>query len=467
MNYETEIKEIENSKDRVAWAIAMSVCNGNESKARECYPRFLEDLKNTSVFFLKVSSFETRYTIERKAVIKELSKLVGYDTLPYIDKQCAMAKRNFFKGVSDEFISFYNRTAKKYGKYGVGYEAIEKLYHEGRIKELDEKIANIDKYQAYRFIRESASNKNEVKELDIVGKQFDEIKAKFKVSTLEDLLFMGIEMESFFIDTSNKSELQKKIIERNKDSFRKRMGVGKDYNLDKETFEALQNQINQIYNFNLYRQSLDNSNLKDFFDYYGYEYNGHNLKHTVGMLMSVLPAAAICGTHNLGDDKNKHCMYGAFILDKPTYNQNMVVTHESVHALERVCGEGKPFWRSYCSINEAMTEYFALRAQQYLKGNVMESHNNNPDGEYSCAYTNMLSLVEVLEKSPYWNDFLEAKFNGKNEELIQKVGRNNMRKIRDLFISCNCLETIDTYSQKHYAETLEKLINKIYLRRNK
>ena len=110
----------------------------------------------------------------------------------------------------------------------------------------------------------------------IIGKQFDEIKKKVKVSTLEDLLFMGIEMESFFIDTSNKSDNQKKIIERNKDSFRKRMGVGKDYNLDKETYEVLKNQINQIYNFNLYRQALDNSNLKDFFSYYGYEYNGHN-----------------------------------------------------------------------------------------------------------------------------------------------------------------------------------------------
>ena len=78
-----------------------------------------------------------------------------------------------------------------------------------------------------------------------------------------------------------------------------------------------------------------------------------------------------------------------------------------------------------------------------------------------------VNLVIPNERSPYWNDFLEAKFNGKNEELIKKVGRNNMRKIRDIFISCNCLETVDTYSQRHYAESLEKLINKIYLRRNK
>ena len=467
MSYESEILEIENNKEMIARAISMGIFDGDEKRAREHYPRFLEDIKNTTVFFLKVNSFETRYTIERKKVVKELSDFVGYDTLPYLDKQCAMAIRPFFKDVSDGFIEFYKKNSKRYARYGIGYEALERLYKEEKIEELNKIIEKIDKYQAFKFVREQSMNSKERKELPIIGKQFDELKAKFKLSNLDDLLILGVEVESFLVDTSNKSEAQKKIIERNKAQFRKRIGAKEDFELTKENVELIKNQINQVYNFNLYRQALDNSNLKEFFQNNGFEYNGENLEHVVGMLMSVLPAAAICGTHEFENGKTKHCMYGAFILDKTIVHQNMIVTHEFIHALERVNKDEKPFWRRYCSINEAMTEYFALRAQNYLEGNVLSSHTSNPDSEYTCAYTNMLPLVEVLERSPYWNDFLDAKFNGNVDALVKKIGKNNMRKIRDIFICSNCLETNDIDSQRSYAASLEKLINKIYARRNK
>lgn len=467
MSYESEILEIENNKAMITKAIALGIFDGDEKKAREQFPIFLEDIKNTSVFFLKVNSFETGYTIERKAVIKELSDFVGHDTLPYLDKTCAMAIRPFFKDVSSDFIEFYKKNARKYGRYGVGYEDLEKIYNEGKVAELDKIIERIDKYQAFKFVREQSMNSKERKNVPIIGKQFDELKAKFKLNTLDDLLVLGTEIESFFIDISNMSEEQKKIIERNKASFRTRIGAKEDYKLTRENAELIKNQINQVYNFNLYRQALDNSNLKEFFTNNGFEYNGENLEHAVGMLMSVLPAAAICGTHTFKEGKTKHCMYGAFILDKTITHQNMIVTHEFIHALEKTKEGEKPFWRRYCSINEAMTEYFALRAQKYLSRNILSSHTNNPDSEYTCAYTNMLPLVEVLERSPYWNDFLDAKFNGNTDALVAKIGRNNMRKIRDKFISCNCLETKDIHSQRSYAESLEKLINKIYARRNK
>ena len=108
--------------------------------------------------------------------------------------------------------------------------------------------------------------------------------------------------------------------------------------------------------------------------------------------------------------------------------------HEFIHSLERIKeDQGKPFWRRYCSINEAMTEYFAQRTQKYLVGNVMDSHLDNEYSPYTCAYTNMLPLIEVLEKGPYWQDFLSAKFNGNVEELVKKIGRNNLRNIRDKF----------------------------------
>ena len=158
MSYESEILEIENNKAMITKAIALGIFDGDEKKAREQFPIFLEDIKNTSVFFLKVNSFETGYTIERKAVIKELSDFVGHDTLPYLDKTCAMAIRPFFKDVSSDFIEFYKKNARKYGRYGVGYEDLEKIYNEGKVAELDKIIERIDKYQAFKFVREQSMN---------------------------------------------------------------------------------------------------------------------------------------------------------------------------------------------------------------------------------------------------------------------------------------------------------------------
>ena len=468
MTYSMEIKEVENSKSKIAWAITMGIFNGDEQLAKKYYPRFLQDINESTVFFLKVNSFQTRYTIERKKVIKELSDYLGYDTLPYLDKQASIAIRIFPKTDTSEFAIFYRKNAKRYARYGVSADKLEELYNANKIDELNSLIDKIDKYQAFKFIREQSMNNKELKELPIVGKQFEELKEKFKLSTLDDLLVLGIEIDSFFIDTSNKNEDEIKVIEENKSSFRNRISENKDYQLPKEIAEKIKDQINLVYNFNLYRQVLDNSNLKDFFAINDFEYNSDNLDHAVSIILSVATAAAICATHEYKEGKLKHCIFGASILDKTLKHQNTIITHEFVHALERINkDQGKPFWRRYCSINEAMTEYFALRSQKYLDGNIINSHLDNEESEYKCAYTNMLLLVEVLEQSPYWQDFLDAKFNGNVEALVKKIGEKNLRSIRDKFISCSCLEDNDISSQRMYAESLRKLINKIYIRRNK
>ena len=467
MNYTIEINDINSKKEKIAFAISMSVANGNEEEAMKIYPRFLSDLNSSTVFFLYLKSFESRYKIERRAAIEKLSDFLGYDTRPFIDHEAKVVLTKYFDDPSSKVVEFYKRNAKRYARFGLTYDRIKQLYNENKIDELEALIGEINKYQRFKFIQEFSSRSKENKEIPIIGKQFDDLKTRFKISTLDDLLTLSTEIDSFFVDTRELDNKQRQIIENDRDSFRRRFGVNKYYMMDEEYALSLKNQINQVYNFNLYRQALDNSNIRDFFVLNGYEYNGENLDHVLGMLMSLPGAVGICGHHDYGDGKQKHCFYTIELLKKTTTHQNMIITHEFIHALERINEGERPFWKAYRGINEAMTEYFALRAQEYLDGNIISNHSDNEHSPYRCAYTNMLPLVEVLEKSPYWQDFLSAKFDGNIDGLIKKIGRGNLIKIRDTFISCNCLEENDYSSQRMYADRLDKLIKKIYLRRNK
>ena len=113
MDYSSEIKEIQNSKPKIAMALALGIFNGSERKALEVYPGFLADLEATSVFFLEVKSFDTTYTLGRKKAINALADYCGYEVLPFIDKKATMKVKPFFDHETPEFIAFYTKNGNK------------------------------------------------------------------------------------------------------------------------------------------------------------------------------------------------------------------------------------------------------------------------------------------------------------------------------------------------------------------
>ena len=68
-----QLKEIEDSKEDIARAIALSVCNGDEVVARENYGYFKYVLVNkTKPFIVEVKGFSSTYMKETEALIKKL-----------------------------------------------------------------------------------------------------------------------------------------------------------------------------------------------------------------------------------------------------------------------------------------------------------------------------------------------------------------------------------------------------------
>ena len=174
--------------------------------------------------------------------------------------------------------------------------------------------------------------------------------------------------------------------------------------------------------------------------------------------MTVLNASAICFHNDFGDGKLKHCWFGKFLMNESAYCQNMVVVHELIHSLEPNNYSNGSFCKDYWYLNEAMTEYFATRAQKYLGDNVMKNHGNE-DTPYTCWYSKMLPLVEVLENSFYWNYFLDAKFNGNLGGLINIIGKRNLSIINKIFMDCINTESIDYEEREKLVKKLTELLD--------
>jgi len=467
MNEALELEEIEKSKGKIAYAIAMSIANGNRETTELLFPRFFHDLSNTNVFFLNAHSYSSKYELERNEIIQELIKFTRYDPSAYLDGRATVKIRDFFDGEPKAFVEFYKKNANKYAEYGIEYDGLKEVYQAKKIKELDGILKKLKKYKIAKNIFDYYIRENEFKALDRIDKKFIELKNKFKVSTLDDLFALGTEVDSFLVSPFKMNAEQRKILEANRDSFRKRIGAKKSYMLNVSTAKKLKEKINEVYNFHIYTQVFNHSNIKDFFNQHQYQYTVENLKSTIGAYLTVLPSAAICFQHDYGDGRNKHCFFGSFLQNKPSYFQNRVILHEFVHALESYPDWYKGFGYNYNAINEAMTEYLAARAQEYLnKPIITPKENESGLNDYACKYESMLGLVRVLEDSPYWGHFLRAKFDNQIDELEQTLGKNNFKEIDNIFRYCSTVETFDGYTQQNLENKLSNLLLNIEKEKN-
>lgn len=473
--YVNEIKEITNSKENIVWAISMSIANGDENLAKELYPIFKESImNNTTVFFADVKNFESTYELEKKELIKKFSDFLGYDVSGYINGEVKIARTVYgygFNNVDPKIIEMYEKNERTYLRYGITKARFVDLYlNKGKegINELNSYVKLVKKKLAFSWFKDFISRRKEIKKVPIMNARFEALKDKYGIDNIDDLLTLNTEIDSFFIDESILDEKEKEIVRKNRGNFKRRLNKDDSYVLTLQEASALKKEILEVYNFHLYRQAFEKTNIRDFFKYYEYEYSADNLKHMFSALGTISNASALCNHHDYGDGKGMHCMFGAGLLEKSSAQINNVVLHEFIHSLENQNPNDKVFWKEYRNVNEAITEYLAKRGMKYLNGDVMPSRKDNKDEEaYKCAYDNMLPLVKTLEESPYWKDFLDAKFNGNVKKLEQKIGRLNALRIEYCFISCHCLDYDDTSSQQIYVDQLNRILKRIEKRERK
>ena len=108
IKYEEQIKQINDSKENIARAIALAVYDGDEKKAEKAENYFRNILVNeTKTFIVDYDVLHTKYYMDLKAIINEISEVVGYDVSKFalskftINKQQVINKqivdKNLFK----------------------------------------------------------------------------------------------------------------------------------------------------------------------------------------------------------------------------------------------------------------------------------------------------------------------------------------------------------------------------------
>lgn len=465
--YAAQIREIEERKDDMAKAIALGLSDGNLEKAKEYYEIFKKTIVNdTKYFFLEVSDFQTQYMVEVNSMVDKLNAVIGKDIRPYLFGNIAVASGSNIAGVvkskKTKIEKIYDKYENEYKSLGIDKNDIQRVYNQGGMRKIDELNKLIKQVKSKTFMMEHknilSSIKDSLKQKPMT-KALERLNSKYHIGQIDDLLKINTEIDSFLIDTSKLSKEQRSLVEENRNSYRSRIGENEDYFINKQEAIKIKKDINTIYNYNMFKQMSNNTNIEDFFRTNDIEYNQKNVNDVISIMFTTMGATGSSTYLDTGRGGVNYCMLNSFLLDSSADKVTDVVIHETIHALEQRNKKSKEtFCGKYRNINEAMTEYFTLKAMKYFKGNVLKSTENNPKKDWQSGYNNMLPCVEVLESSGLFEYFINAKFYGEVEALENKVGIDNMKKISKCFDKAAKLEINDYRNQQKCAEEINEII---------
>ena len=445
--YDKQIEEIEKSREKIAYAVAMAVCDGKKENVAKYYRNFLDILTNDTEYFF-VKSKDIIKTYEKK-VLSSLKEISGF-----LDKDLSSNIFNIQNtgGVSpadvvgekvekSECEKLYEKRKKIYGKITIRYNSFKKLYDskglDGILK-LDSLVKKANNILFMEKAKKFLSNMREVAVLPNIHKKFGKLSRGYGLKTLDDLMVLNTEIDSFFVDEKNLNDDIKKIVEENRQNFRKRIGAKEDYFIAEKEARKLKKEISRVYNYNLYREVFGKTNIIEFFSKYGYELNEHNLKETFCLLFGSFKVTGICSKRNFGRG-DKQCIFLSSEITSSEWLQeskNDLILHESIHAMEKTKENYKnSFCFKYRSINEAMTEFLARESLKYLDNNILsEGVEKRFNQSLYSIYDPMLPLVKKLFESDFKEDFLKAKFEGDVVGLEHKIGMGNLKKISKCLI---------------------------------
>lgn len=445
--YDKQISEIEQNFEQIAYVVAMAISDGDKKNASEMYNHFVEILKNDVIlFFLETSDIYNSYEKKLISMLDELGNYVELDlkSIVFLRTMNVFDSHLFGNNPEEkECEELYKERKEKYAKLGIAYNIFSKFYAANGIegvKKLDSMVDNVNKQLFMRSAKSFFSSISEVLGFKLfVNKQFGKFNSTYGVKSLDDLLILNTEIDSFFVDEKFLNPEARKIIEENRRNFRKRIGAKDNYLISKWKAAKLKKQINRIYNFNLYTEIFNKTNLKDFFIKYGYNISSENLSTSLQLLYTIYShASGLCSTWCNFGKGNKRVVFlsSNLALNGSIHDiQNAVIIHELIHSLEKINAKFKhDFPYKYRNINEAITEYLTKKSLKYLKKNILSlAKEDNLFDRYSSAYDPMMPLVDKLAQSDLWSYFLKAKFAGDIKGLENKIGLDNMKIISACF----------------------------------
>lgn len=465
-NYDNYLKQIDANREEIAEVILSTIKELLPNLYKEEKDNYRDLILNKNkYFFLETSPFLNKVQIENKQLLKKLSDLVNFDVEHYLKTKKGGGAQLASSIADDASTKIYNKNRKLYSNFGITNATIRDIYSQGgmeKIEELNKVCRDLRENRfMFGFKSEFLTIFAYIKQ-GIKGKEFDFVKKKFNVETYDDLLKVNTELDSFLIDASKLSPEKRAIIEENRDNYRARIGKGKDYFISEKEVLKQKKAIEKVYNYNMYKQVFDKTNIKDFFEKFSYEYNGKN----INKLVNIYFAEQSAGMHsvlNLDKGEEHFCFLSDDILSGSCDWINNVVVHETIHCLENYSSKKDVnFSRVYRSINEALTNDLTNRAKRKLSQNIIEDDEIKKNSiMLSSVYDSMDLLLAKLKKHPVYEYILESKFKNNVEELEEKVGVTNMENISRCFDKAFSLSMDNVKEQIECANELVGVLKRM------
>lgn len=482
------IEEINLNKSKIAFHIASVFADFTceKDKEWEFFGDFCKELKKSNVYIIKDLKYETMYNKEIKNSYKKLEKILNYDVSSYACNMFTSVmdpfrnyKRENYSDLSDEMVNkiydLYIKDLPYYWNIGLWCDKFfdfvtthsEKEYEEmiALVKKNNEKILNYSKDNSFAYSKEKFLGKININ-------RFSRFVKEYKLKDVNDLMCLLTEVNSFTIDISGLADKEIEQVEVNKDKYRKRIGKDSNYVLPVKKANKLKNKIEKIFNDNLFNSAFIESNLGDFFDYYGFEFSKKNINSVIDLYLRVSMNDGVNFYHDFGRGTENFSLYNERVFSQEEIYRWDVIIHEFIHCLERTYSysfDSEGFTMVNKLVNEVLTEYIARESTKRFFDK--EEYSTLEEDK---RYDNVIELMDVVAKSSVFKYFVKAKLYDDNVGLLKTIGKKSMDKVNEYFYDIWNNSNISEYylscvkkGLKEEIKIIEKRIEKHNLKKSK
>lgn len=428
------------SKEEAASAIALAFANGDSKKAHSYYFEFFDVINKSKIFiFRNGGKALTKYDMKINGILKEVAFIIGEDVNKvrgkFInernDDEIDNSSKPNLEGIKKidclRLKNDYYFSEDMFLKLGISFQKYIDIYRSKGIDKALELSSNVKKLKRiYKFyeLKSAYSEKKDRKDFFPIMYKIPVMAEKYNIKSIEDIMNFYCEICSCLVDENSLGKNEKKHVECNKNSLISRVG-NKGIINNRNELKRLKKTVEKMYENEFIKKSFFESNLNDFFIRNNISITKKNLEQVVYLIFSSYFTCAYNTRVKFDEGVFNISVFRDEVLQRGYLCQNEIIIHELIHSFEPYDGSARMYDKC-CYLSETMTQYFTLQSLKYLNKNIVEGETIEGDG-FSCSYNFMLPMLDVIRKSPLWNDFVYCKLTNDYSLLIDRIGDDAMK----------------------------------------
>ena len=428
---------IDSSKENIARAIALAFANGDDNKASYYYEDFLKSINDSRAFvFKKYENVYTSYGKKLEGILNKISDFLGEDV-----KEKFYKKRDYRRSYSDCKINLkvidgddllklnfnYYFNENMFLRIGVTYYKYITIYREKGVEkaiELSKLVKSLKRLDRFHELKASFSEKQDRKEFFSQIYKVPEMIQKYNIESIGDIMSFYTEICSCLVDEANLGEEEKIFVNDNRTKIINRMGNEELVNNRKE-LKKIKKFVESMCENEFTKKLIIDSNLNDFFVRHGISVTKKNLEQALFLFLCSHFSAGVNTRIKFEEGAFNVSIFKNSALEQGYLCQNEIIIHELIHSLEPH-STSWPMNDRCLYLNETMTQYFTLESLRYMGDNIVQKETNRGP-RFSCSYNFMLPMLNVIKRSPLWDDFVYCKLANDYSLLIDRIGEEAIK----------------------------------------